>query len=151
MELLGCNSVLMGRKKSTQVSERGVQSTRHALHAWTPDPRRSQFCNCPPHSAALCAALSVSASLLTMLKKRQSCQPRNGDGVAQRTYREWRRPSETLGGNDEPIWVFPTRSREVMFCRVSGSGPSTVFSRCREVSFVKAPNGPGNAPAMESS
>jgi len=44
-----------------------IQPTKHAPHVWTPEPRRSQFCNCPWHSAALCAALSVSCSLFTIL------------------------------------------------------------------------------------
>lgn len=52
-----------------------------------------------------------------------------------------------LGGNDEPIWVLRTRTREVIFCRVSGSGPSAVFSRCKAVSSVKLPNFAGNGPA----
>jgi hypothetical protein len=50
-------------------------------------------------------------------------------------------------GNDAPTWALRMRIREVMFCSVSGSGPSAVFSRCRAVSAVKSLNVSGNGPA----
>lgn len=49
----------------------GTQPTKHAPHALIPEPRRSQVCNCPPHSAAQSAALSVSCSLFTVLKTKK--------------------------------------------------------------------------------
>lgn len=51
------------------IVKQGTQSTKHAPHARMPVPRRSQFCKGLPHSAALCAALSVSGSLFTTLDK----------------------------------------------------------------------------------
>jgi hypothetical protein len=50
---------------------RGTQPTKHAPHALIPEPRRSQVCNCPPHSAALCAALNVSCSVFTILDNKK--------------------------------------------------------------------------------
>jgi len=55
-----------------------VQPTKHAPHARMLEPRRSQSVNCPLHSAALCAALSVSCSLFTVLYKKNN-QSRRGD------------------------------------------------------------------------
>jgi hypothetical protein len=46
----------------------GIQPTKHAPHDLTPVPRRSQFCNCLLHNAALCAAFSVSGSSFTILE-----------------------------------------------------------------------------------
>jgi len=110
--------------------QRGViQRTEHAPHAWMPVPRRSQFCNGLLHSAALCAALSVSGSLFT-INERSALPP-------------------ILGGNDDPSCALRIRVRDVRACKVSERAPSAVFSRCNVVSAVKTPKSFGNEPAGE--
>ena len=52
-----------------------------------------------------------------------------------------------FGGNDDPSCILRTRVREVRFCKVSGRAPSAVFSRCKDVNWVKTPKLVGNEPA----
>jgi len=71
----------------------GTQPTKHAPHAWIPEPRRSQVCNCPPHSAVLCTALSVSCSLFTILDNKKENRT-----VSRETMMAWRGEHTMNGG-----------------------------------------------------
>jgi hypothetical protein len=99
--------------------------------------------------ALRCAQCQLLIIYYPRLHKKND-QSRKGDGATRRAYNERSALPPILGGNDDPICALRTRVREMRASRVFGRAPSAVFSRCSEVSVVKAPKVVGNEPATNS-